>query len=188
MIYGYARVSTAEQNTDSQRDALNSVGCEEIITDKVSGAAEKRPRLETLLKRLKKGDTLIVSRLDRLGRSLSHLIEIMNRLECQGVAFKSLSESIDTSTAGGRLIFHMMGALAEFERSLITERTQAGLQAAKSRGVRLGRPRSLTASQIKHAAKLIDNGENMANVAHSFGIDRTTLWRALSRAPKPNTT
>ncbi|MCF6326877.1 MAG: recombinase family protein [Devosiaceae bacterium] len=179
MKIGYARVSTVDQNANSQRDALKAAGCKKIITEQVSGISTKRPKLENLLRSLKTGDVLTVWRLDRLGRSLPHLIQIVRDLEGQGAGFQSLSDDINTTTAGGRLVFHLMGALAEFERSLIIERTQAGLAAARKRGVRIGRPRSLTPPQIKHARKLIDSGERPAAVAHSLDVNRSTLYRAI---------
>jgi len=181
MKIGYARVSTVDQNANSQRDALKAAGCEKIVTDQVSGAAAKRPKLDKLLSGLQAGDVLTVWQLDRLGRSLPHLIEVVRDLEAKGAHFQSLSEGIDTTTAQGRLTFHLMGALAEFERSLIVERTQAGLRAAKKRGARLGRPPALTAAQVNHARKLIESGERPTTVAGTLGVDRSTLYRALKR-------
>ncbi len=166
----------------TQRDALKAAGCEKIVTEQVSGSSPSRPKLEKLLRSIGKGDVLTVWRLDRLGRSLPHLIEVVRDLEAKGAGFQSLSENIDTTTAGGRLIFHLMGALAEFERSLIVERTQAGLAAARKRGVKVGRPRSLTPAQVKHAQKLIDLGEAPSAVAGSLGVDRSTLYRALHKS------
>ncbi|MGB7335783.1 MAG: recombinase family protein [Salaquimonas sp.] len=177
MKIGYARISTAEQNASSQRDALKAAGCDKITTEQVSGASAKRPKLEKLLKTIGAGDILTVYRLDRLGRSLPHLIEVVRELEGKGAGFCSLSENIDTTTAGGRLIFHLMGSLAEFERSLIIERTQAGLAAARKRGVRVGRPKALTTAQIKHARKLMDSGERPSAVASSLGVNRSTIYR-----------
>jgi len=179
MKIGYARTSTADQNARLQRDALKAAGCEKVITEQISGTSAKRPKLEKLLRSLKSGDVLTVWRLDRLGRSLPHLIEVVRDLEEKGAGFQSLSEEINTTTAGGRLIFHLMGALAEFERSLIVERTQAGLLAARKRGVRVGRPRSLSHAQVKHARKLIESGERPASVANSLGVNRSTLYRAM---------
>jgi DNA invertase Pin-like site-specific DNA recombinase len=180
MKIGYARVSTTDQNTDLQLEALKRAGCEQIFEDQVSGAVKKRPGLEKALAVVDAGDVLVVWRLDRLGRSLPHLIEVIAELGDRGAGFRSLTESIDTTTAGGRLVFHMMGALAEFERSLIQERTKAGLQAAKTRGVIGGRPRALSKAKIAHARKLIDAGESPAAVAKSLGVGRSTLYRALS--------
>lgn len=182
MKIGYARVSTIDQNPQSQADALKAAGCDKIITEKVSGAASTRPQLDKLMTRLTAGDVLVVVRLDRLGRSLPHLIEVVRTLEGQGAGLLSLSEAIDTTTAGGRLIFHLMGALAEFERALIIERTQAGLQAARKRGARVGRPPALTGAQVKHAKTLIEGGETPSAVARSLGVNRATLYRALKRA------
>lgn len=147
MFIGYARVSTDEQSVDLQIDALKRAGCERIFRDNdYSGALKSRPALDDALDYLEPGDTLVTWRLDRLGRSLSHLISLVADLERRGVAFRSLSEAIDTSTASGRLQFHMMGALAEFERALISERTKAGMAAARSRGVQFGRPTKCKAS------------------------------------------
>ena len=179
MKIGYARVSTVDQNANSQKDALKASGCERVVTDQVSGASAKRPKLDKLLSSLQAGDVLTVWRLDRLGRSLPHLIEVVRNLEAKGAHFQSLSEGIDTTTAQGRLTFHLMGALAEFERSLIVERTQAGLASARKRGVRIGRPPALTSAQVKHARKLIESGERPSSVAASLGVNRATLYRAL---------
>lgn len=179
MKIGYARISTIDQNAALQHDALRLAGCETIFEDKVSGSLGKRPGLDRALAKLGQGDELIVWRLDRLGRSLPHLIEVIAAIGDRGAGFKSLTESIDTGTAGGRLVFHMMGALAEFERALIVERTNAGLVAARKRGVRVGRPPALTGAQIKHACKLIDGGEGPGAVAKSLGVSRATLYRAI---------
>src|ERR671925_940829 len=148
MLIGYARVSTNEQHLDLQRDALRKAGVssKDIYTDKVTGVKAERPGLQAALSHLREGDTLVVWRLDRLGRSLKHLIETVTMLKERGVAFKSMTENIDTSTATGQLVFHIFGALAEFERNLITERTIAGLDAARARGRKGGRPRRDPAS------------------------------------------
>lgn len=184
MKIGYARVSTDEQNLDLQRQALEAAGCDAVYEDQgVSGAAAERQGLAEALAKVGPGDVLVVWKLDRLGRSLAHLIHVIDGLGKAGAGFVSLSESIDTTTAGGRLIFHMMGALAEFERSLIGERTSAGMQAAKRRGKHVGRPRALTAHQIAHARTLIEAGqETRAGVAELFGVDVATLRRALQKA------
>lgn len=179
MKIGYARVSTDDQNLDMQRRALEGAGCDQIFSDQVSGASEKRPGLDKALASCGAGDVLVVWKLDRLGRSLSHLITVIKALGDRGCEFQSLSESIDTATAGGRLVFHMMGAIAEFERSLIAERTGAGIAAARKRGVRLGRRKSLTEPQVRHARALIDGGESPAAVAKSLQVGRSTLYRAL---------
>src|SRR5215211_7817032 len=141
MLIGYARVSTHDQTLHMQRDALEKAGCEQIFTDQVSGTKTERKGLTEALSHLRSGDILVVWRLDRLGRSLRHLIETVTELQERGIGFKSLQESIDTTTSGGKLVFHIFGALAEFEREIIRERTQAGLQAARSRGRSGGRPK-----------------------------------------------
>jgi DNA invertase Pin-like site-specific DNA recombinase len=148
MLIGYARVSTIDQNLNLQLDALNLAGCETIYRDEgISGTKAKRPGLARALKRLTSDDVLVVWKLDRLGRSMRHLIELTTKLETKGIGFRSLSDAIDTSTAGGKLYFHLMGAFAEFESNLTSERTKAGMAAAKARGVKMGRPRKLTPMQ-----------------------------------------
>jgi DNA invertase Pin-like site-specific DNA recombinase len=178
---GYARVSTGEQKLDLQLDALKIAGCERVFRDEgVSGAAVNRPGLNKALAALGKGDVFIVWKLDRLGRSLPHLIEVIASLGRHGVGFWSLSESIDTTTASGKLLFHVMGALAEFERSLISERTVAGMAAAKKRGVHVGRPRKLERHQVEHARKIIGNGEEtVAGMAAHYGVSSKTMSREL---------
>ena len=184
MKIGYARVSTDDQNLDLQRQALSVAGCDEVFTDQVSGTTSRRPGLDQALATCKAGDVLVVWRLDRLGRSLSHLIDVIHQLGQREVGFVSLSENIDTTTAGGRLVFHLMGAIAEFERALIVERTRAGVEAARKRGQHLGRPIALTTGQVRHARALIDGGESPSSVASSLGVSRSTLYRALkARAP-----
>lgn len=182
MKIGYARVSTDEQNLDLQRHALEAAGCEVIYEDQgISGATADRPGLAAALARLEPGDVLVVWKLDRLGRSLTYLVQLLDGLGKKGVGFASLSEAIDTTTAGGRLVFHMMGALAEFERSLIAERTKAGMAAAKHRGQHVGRPRKLSAQQLAQARALLASGaETRAAVASLLGVDEKTLRRALS--------
>lgn len=181
---GYARVSTDEQNLDLQHDALRRAECTRIFSDEgVSGVAENRVALTRALRALRKGDVLVTWRLDRLGRSLSHLIEIMNGLEKRGVGFLSLCEAIDTTTAGGKLIFHVMGALAEFERSLISERTKAGMIAARSRGRRLGRPPVLTMkeiAEIRRAARA--ETATTTELAERYGVSLSTVRRAVHEA------
>lgn len=184
MKIGYARVSTDDQNLDLQRQALSSAGCNEVFTDQVSGTASRRPGFDAALAHCNAGDVLVVWRLDRLGRSLSHLIDVIQQLGQREVGFISLSENIDTTTAGGRLVFHLMGAIAEFERALIVERTRAGVEAAKKRGTHLGRPSALNAAQVRHARALIEGGESPGSVAASLGVSRSTLYRALkARTP-----
>lgn len=144
MLIGYARISTIDQNLDLQLDALARAGCEAIYRDEgISGAKAQRPGLSKALKRLQKGDSLVVWKLDRLGRSMRHLIELTTLFENKGIGFHSLSDAIDTSTSGGKLYFHLMGAFAEFERDLISERTKAGMAAAKARGAQIGRPKKI---------------------------------------------
>lgn len=181
MKIGYARVSTDDQNLDLQRDALLAAGCRVIEEETISGSRTTRPVLDALLSRLNKGDVLVVWRLDRLGRSLPHLIEVVQALGDRGIGFVSLGENIDTKSAGGRLVFHIMGALAEFERSLIIERTKAGLAAAKRKGKRLGRRPSLSKPQIEHARKLIAGGESTSDVASTLNVARSTLYLHLGR-------
>ena len=166
-----------------QRDALKEAGCAKVCTDQgVSSTAIARLGLSRAMKALKQGDTLVVWKLDRFGRSLSHLVQAVAELGQRGVSFQSLSDPIDTTNAGGRLVLHMMGALAEFERALIVERTRAGLKAAKRRGVKLGRKPILTPAQVAHARRLIDGSESPRTVASTLRVGRTTLWRALKAA------
>ncbi|WP_081069218.1 recombinase family protein [Burkholderia diffusa] len=179
MKIGYARVSTEEQNLELQVDALTCVGCDVVYEDQgVSGASFHRPGLDCVLERLNRGDTLVVWRLDRLGRSLGKLIDLVHFLAKRGVDFVSLTESINTGSSGGRLVFHMMGALAEFERSLIGERTQAGLAAARARGKHIGRPRSLDAEQQAEAIAMLAT-HRMTQVATHFHVHPRTIKRLL---------
>src|SRR5262249_5119398 len=180
MKIGYCRVSTDDQNPDLQLAALKRAGCRRIFTDKASGAHMKRPELAKCLKALKAGDTLVVWKLDRLGRSLRDLIALLDDLKGRGVAFRSLTEAIDTATATGRAMWQMVGILAELERSLIQERTKAGRAAAQARGVKMGRKPLLTAQQVAHARKLLGQGERHNTVARSLGVSRRTLYRTLS--------
>jgi DNA invertase Pin-like site-specific DNA recombinase len=181
MQVGYARVSTGLQNADLQRHALKAAGCSKIFFDQASGTTTRRIQLDRALKALKPGDTLVVWKLDRLGRSLSHLVGLIAQLAERKINFKSLSDPIDTTTAGGTLVLHIMGALAQFERSLIVERTQAGLAAAKRRGTQLGRKHSLTADQVAHARQLIEGGESRSSVARTLDVGVATIYRALAR-------
>src|SRR5687767_648949 len=160
MLIGYARVSTTDQTLALQQDALQQAGCERVLTDLASGGAVERKGLEDALGFARTGDTLVVWKLDRLGRSLRHLIETINRMQARGVGFRSLTEQIDTTTSGGKLVFHVFGALAEFERDLIRERTQAGLRAARARGRTGGRPKVLAdAKKVAMAQALYDGGQ-----------------------------
>ena len=178
MNIGYARVSTQDQNLDLQNDALKSAGCEKIYTDKMSGAKTARPGLDQILGILRKGDTLVVWKLDRLGRSLTHLIKIMTLLNERGIYFISVQESLDTSTPGGKLIFHVFGALAEFERDMIRERTLAGLAAARSRGRIGGRPRKLSKKQVEMAKNLMkDISIPISEICITLGVSKATLYR-----------
>lgn len=180
MLVGYARVSTLDQNLDLQRDALLSAGCEKVFTDIASGIQDGREGLRETLNYLRPGDTLIVWKLDRLGRTLSHLIETVNTLATKSISFCSLQENLDTTTSSGKLIFHLFGALAEFERELIRERTRAGLKAARIRGHKGGRPRKLSIAQIKMAQLLISEGStSVTEICRTLGISRSTLYRRL---------
>ena len=181
MRVGYARVSTAEQQLAPQRDALAAAGCERLFTDQVSGARAERPGLGEALDFVRHGDVLVVWKLDRLGRSLRHLIGVVNDLAARGVAFASLTEQLDTTSAGGRLLFHVVGALAEFERELIRERTRAGLAAARARGRTGGRPRILdTPTKRAAAQQLYDSGLPIADICAMLRCSRSTLYRALA--------
>jgi DNA invertase Pin-like site-specific DNA recombinase len=164
MKIGYARVSTDDQNPNLQIAALKRAGCKRIFTDTASGASRKRPQLDKCLKALTAGDVLTAWKLDRLGRSLPHLVGVLESLKGQGAGFRSLIEAIDTESATGRLLSHIIGALAEFERGLIIERTQAGLKAAKRRGVKLEREPKLSPPQVQHARILIEKGHSPAHV------------------------
>jgi len=178
MLIGYARVSTNEQNLDLQRDALHKAGCEEIYTDQVSGTKATRPGLTDALSHLRPGDTFVVWRLDRLGRSLRHLIDTVTDFQERGIGFKSLTESIDTTTSGGKLIFHIFGALAEFEREIIRERTKAGLTAARARGKTGGRPKALTDKQVEMLRHLAaDRERSIKEICKTLGISRKTFYR-----------
>ena len=181
-LWGYARVSTREQNLDMQRDALKSAGCEFIFQDKgVSGAHASRPGLDEALDVIQPGEVLVVYKLDRLGRSVLNLSDLLTRLDHNGVHFWSLTENIDTTTPGGKLIFHVFAAVAEFQRDLIRENTVNGLAAARARGVRLGRPRLLSTEQVLEAhAKIFKNGLTRDAVAKAFNVSESTLIRALS--------
>src|SRR5919197_2353046 len=181
MRIGYARVSTDEQHLDLQRDALRKAGVarKDLYTDKVTGVKAERPGLQAALSHLREGDTLVVWRLDRLGRSLKHLIETVTSLKQQNIAFKSLTENIDTSSATGQLVFHIFGALAEFERNLITERTMAGLDAARARGRTGGRPPlQSNAGKVALAKKLYrDRTLSIPEILKTLNISRATLYR-----------
>jgi DNA invertase Pin-like site-specific DNA recombinase len=178
-LVGYARVSTQDQNPDLQRDALASAGCVRVFEDAASGARAERPGLAEALDYVRDGDVLVVWKLDRLGRSLSHLIETVAGLEAKGVGFRSLTEAIDTTTPGGRLVFHLFGALGEFERDLIRERTRAGLAAAAARGRKGGRKPVATPERIARARAMIARGLTVREAAARLKIGKTALYAAL---------
>lgn len=178
-LIGYARVSTAEQDTALQTDAFRKAGCERVFEDTISGVTAERPGLTAALEYLRDGDVLIVWRLDRLGRSLPHLIDVIGALEARGVGFRSLTEAIDTTTPGGRLIFHVFGALGQFERDLIRERTKAGLVAAAARGRKGGRKPVITEDKLQRARGYIANGLNVREAATRIKVGKTALYAAL---------
>ena len=178
MLIGYARVSTQEQNLDLQKDALNAAGCERLFTDTASGAKADRPGLTAALEQCRPGDTLVVWKLDRLGRSLPHLVETVRELIERGVGFKSLREAIDTTTSGGKLIFHIFASLAEFERDIIRERTNAGLTAARARGRVGGRPKGVDEKKQKAAIALKANpAYSIREICEIVGISRNTYYK-----------
>ena len=178
MLVGYARVSTDDQNLDLQRDALDKAGCEKTFTDVMSGSQKERTGLQELLAFCREGDTLVVWKLDRLGRSLQHLIETVQELQKRGIGFKSLEESIDTTTSGGKLIFHVFGALAEFERDIIRDRTIAGLVSARARGRKGGRPRAMTDTKAEMALTLRqDPSHTVKEICQALHISEATFYR-----------
>ncbi|MBN9047775.1 MAG: recombinase family protein [Rhizobiales bacterium] len=187
--FGYARVSTTEQNMDLQLSALRAAGCHDVMTDEgVSGADFSRPGLAKLLKRLRTGDTLTVWRLDRLGRSLFELIKLVRDLEGRGIQFRSLSESIDTGTSGGRLLFHLLAAMAEFERSLVSERTRAGMVAARARGSHIGRRPAMTPGQLSEATSAFTHdGVSLNELAARYAVHPRTLMRNIRLAAANDT-
>jgi DNA invertase Pin-like site-specific DNA recombinase len=181
-------VSTVDQNLALQRDALTEAGCAKIFTEQMSGAVTHRPALHDALEFARSGDTLIVWNLDRLARSMKQLIETVETLRVRGIGFRSLTEALDTTTAQGRLVFHMFGALAEFERSLIRERTQAGLAAARRAGRTGGRPPKLTDDDIEAAKALLANPDiGVTQIAHRLGVSPATLYRYIPAARTANT-
>src|SRR5438093_6917848 len=186
MFIGYARVSTQDQTLDLQTDALKRAGCEKLFSDSISGAKSERPGLQEAMNHLRAGDTLEVWRLDRLGRTLKHLIATITDLSDKGIGFKSLQENMDTTTSGGKLIFHIFGALAEFEREVIRERTNAGLQAARARGRLGGRPKlqSLDPKKVALARKLYEDGNMpVQEICDTLHISKSTLYRYLTALP-----
>jgi len=182
VLIGYARISTNEQNLNLQTDALTKAGCEKIFTDTASGAKSDRTGLTEAINFMRKGDTLCVWKLDRLGRSLKHLIETVLALQALGKGFCSLQENIDTTTSGGKLFFHIFGALAEFERDIIRERTRAGLASARSRGRLGGRPSIMNSKKLKMATSLYADGKTqVGEICETLGISRATFYRHLFR-------
>ena len=178
MIIGYARVSTEDQNLDLQIDAMKEAGCDRIYEDKISGSKTERDGLDKALNSVREGDTLVVWKLDRLGRSLQHLITVVNKLKDGGVYFRSLKENLDTSSSTGKLIFHIFGALAEFERDIIRERTMAGLAAARARGRVGGRPKIMDEGKIKLAKTLmVDHSRSIGEICEIIGVSKATLYR-----------
>jgi len=185
MLIGYARVSTTDQTLALQQDALVKAGCGRIFTDTASGAQIDRPGLSEALSHLREGDILVVWKLDRLGRSLKDLITRITELQNRDIGFKSLTEQIDTTTSGGKLIFHIFGALAEFERDIIKERTQAGLAAARARGKRGGRRPTLKPKDIAMVRKLYEDKQTeVSDICRMFKISRMTLWRYVKTSPQ----
>ena len=177
---GYARVSTEDQNVDLQRDALKA--CTKIFEDRISGVERNRPGLEECLAYLREGDMLVVWRLDRLGRSLRDLIDRVQELETRGVGFRSITEQIDTTSSGGKLVFHIFGAMAEFERNLISERTKAGLEAARKRGRVGGRKPKLSPEQVATVRKLYESKEySLAEIGKQFGVSKGAVYSAIKR-------
>ena len=185
MLIGYARVSTQDQNLELQSEALSKAGCKKIFTDKISGAQAQRPGLSKALELLREGDALVVWKLDRLGRSVKNLVDLVSALAQQGVHFKSLTDSIDTTTASGRFFFHVMASLAEMERELTVERTRAGLEVARLLGRKGGRKRQMTDSKIKSARKLLADGVPPRDVADNLGVSVPTLYRWLPASGRP---
>ena len=189
MKIGYARVSTADQHLAMQEDALRKDGCKEVFTDVVSGVKATRPGLDKALAYLRDGDTLVVWKLDRLGRSIKHLIETIKSLSERKIGFKSLQENIDTSTSGGKLIFHIFSALAEFERELIRERTDAGLKAARARGRLGGRPPVLDNRQVNRMVEMYDEQKNtVAEICKIYSISRPSFYNYLKKRKAEETT
>lgn len=180
MDVGYVRVSKREQNPDLQRRELTSAGCERIFEERISSREQTRPQLEAALDYCRDGDVLVVWKLDRLGRSIKELIELVNELKDRGVGFKSLRESLDTTTPGGKLVFHVFASIAEFERDVIRERTMAGLEAARARGRKGGRKRAMDEKKISLASKLMrDHKTPITEVCEAVGVSKATLYRYL---------
>jgi len=185
MLVGYARVSTVEQNLDLQVEALKKAGCGKIFKERSSGVREERPELQSAFQFMRKGDVLAVWRLDRLGRSLKHLLDIVTQLELREIGFRSLQESVDTTTSGGRLVFQIFGALAEFERNLIRERTYAGLAVARARGKNGGRPNALDLKKVQLLYQLYDEKRlSIIEICQMLGVSKPTFYNYLGRRSK----
>ena len=189
MLVGYTRVSTHEQTLALQQDAVAQAGCERVFTDTAGGATADRPGLALALDHLRAGDTLVIWKLDRLGRSLPHLLATITGLQERGVGLKSLTEQLDTTTSGGKLIFHVFAALAEFERDVIRERTRAGLAAARARGRRGGRPKAAALSDARKVALAqalyADKAHSIAEICRTLGVSRSTLYRYITAGREP---
>mgnify|MGYP000888937773 CR=1 FL=1 len=179
MLIGYARVSTQDQNLELQREALSKAGCKKVFEDKVSGTRADRPGLAKTLEMLREGDTLVVWKLDRLGRSVKQLVDLVGELHKQGAQFKSLTDAIDTGTPSGRFVFHVMASLAEMERELIVERTRAGLAAAREQGRVGGRRRVMTEEVVERCRRMLENGATRQQVADVIGVDVKTIYKYL---------
>jgi DNA invertase Pin-like site-specific DNA recombinase len=185
---GYARVSTEDQNLDAQTDRLTAAGCAKIFTDKASGKLDRRPQLDACLNYLRPGDQLVVTKLDRLGRSLRHLLTLVGDLETRRVDLVVLDQAIDTSTPVGKMLFAVIGAVAEFERDLISERTRAGLDAARARGRKGGRRPVMTADKARVAGQMYDTRQHtIEQIARTIGVSRATVYRYLDAAPAQTT-
>lgn len=182
MRIGYARVSTEDQSLEAQIAELRAAGCEEIYSERASGKKDNRPELKNALRAMRAGDTLVVTRLDRLGRSLSHLVQTVADLGKRGIGFESRAEHIDTASAGGELVFHMFASFAQFERRLISERTKSGLSSARAQGRLGGRRPSMTIAQLRQAKRLLDDPKiSSSDVAKTYGVSRSTLYLGLKR-------
>ena len=179
MLIGYVRVSTIDQSPALQEDALRKAGCQRFFSDNMTGSRADRPGLELALSHLREGDVFVVWKLDRVGRSLKHLVDFVARLKERNVEFRSLTDAIDTTSVAGRFFFHVMAALAQMERELIIERTRAGLEAARARGRQGGRPRKLTQDRVKLARDMLRSGRQVQEVARLLGVDRSTLYRRM---------
>ncbi|SDX97075.1 Site-specific DNA recombinase [Albimonas donghaensis] len=180
MLVGYARISTREQSMDGQLDSLHQAGCDKVFTEVASGAREDRPVLREALEYARPGDVLVCFKLDRVARSLPHLTNLVADLDHRQIGLRSLTEEIDTSTPGGRLVFHVFGAIAQFERDLIRERTRVGLDAARKRGRTGGRPKSMTPAKLDAARRLIQSGTPVREIADSLGVSVPTVYRHLA--------